>query len=77
TDRAGGGAAVGGPDEAAVDELAALLNQAGFAPGSVTPAQAERAARLSQGFGDALRSARSRWGRLLWTVHPGPLRWRR
>ncbi|MBC9003322.1 transglutaminaseTgpA domain-containing protein [Micromonospora aurantiaca (nom. illeg.)] len=77
TDRAGGGAATGGPDEAAVDELAALLNQAGFAPGSVTPEQAERAARLSQGFGDALRSARSRWGRLLWTVHPGPLRWRR
>ncbi|MEU1232578.1 transglutaminaseTgpA domain-containing protein [Micromonospora aurantiaca] len=77
TDRAGEGAAAGGPDEAAVDELAALLNQAGFAPGSVTPEQAERAARLSQGFGDALRSARSRWGRLLWTVHPGPLRWRR
>ncbi|MEU2701874.1 transglutaminaseTgpA domain-containing protein [Micromonospora aurantiaca] len=77
TDRPGDSAAVGGPDEAAVDELAALLNQAGFAPGSVTPEQAERAARLSQGFGDALRSARSRWGRLLWTVHPGPLRWRR
>ncbi|ADL47672.1 transglutaminase domain-containing protein [Micromonospora aurantiaca (nom. illeg.)] len=77
TDRAGEGAAAGGPDEAAVDDLAALLNQAGFAPGSVTPEQAERAARLSQGFGDALRSARSRWGRLLWTVHPGPLRWRR
>ncbi|MGJ3227281.1 transglutaminaseTgpA domain-containing protein [Micromonospora aurantiaca (nom. illeg.)] len=77
TDRAGDSAAVGGPDEAAVDELAALLNQAGFAPGSVTPEQAERAARLSQGFADALRSARSRWGRLLWTVHPGPLRWRR
>ncbi|WP_225853168.1 transglutaminase domain-containing protein [Micromonospora sp. AMSO1212t] len=77
TDRAGDGAAAYGPDEAAVDELAALLNQAGFAPGSVTPEQAERAARLSAGFADALRSARSRWGRLLWTVHPGPLRWRR
>ncbi len=77
TDRPGDSAAVGGPDEAAVDELAALLNQAGFAPGSVTPEQAERAARLSQGFADALRSARSQWGRLLWTVHPGPLRWRR
>ncbi|WP_412535468.1 transglutaminaseTgpA domain-containing protein [Micromonospora aurantiaca] len=77
TDRRGEGAAASGPDEAAVDELAALLNQAGFAPGSVTPEQAERAARLSQGFADALRSARSRWGRLLWTVHPGPLRWRR
>ncbi|WP_412098901.1 transglutaminaseTgpA domain-containing protein [Micromonospora sp. BRA006-A] len=77
TDRTGDGAGAGGPDEAVVDELAALLNQAGFAPGSVTPEQAERAARLSQGFGDALRAARSRWGRLLWTVHPGPLRWRR
>ncbi|MEU9514322.1 DUF3488 and transglutaminase-like domain-containing protein [Micromonospora sp. NPDC048169] len=77
TDRAGDGTAAGGPDESAVDELAALLNQAGFAPGSVTPEQAERAARLSQGFGDTLRAARSRWGRLLWTVHPGPLRWRR
>ncbi len=77
TDRAGGGAAAGGPDEAAVDELAALLNQAGFAPGSVTLEQAERAARLTQGFAEALRTARSRWGRLLWTVHPGPLRWRR
>ncbi|WP_435870810.1 transglutaminaseTgpA domain-containing protein [Micromonospora tulbaghiae] len=77
TDRTGDGAAAGGPDEAAVDDLAALLNQAGFAPGSVTPEQAEQAARLSQSFGDALRSARPRWGRLLWTVHPGPLRWRR
>ncbi|MFJ1536915.1 transglutaminaseTgpA domain-containing protein [Micromonospora chalcea] len=75
--RSGEGAAIDAPDGAAVDELAALLNQAGFAPGSVTPEQAERAARLSAGFADALRSARSRWGRLLWTVHPGPLRWRR
>ncbi|MDO3686483.1 transglutaminase domain-containing protein [Micromonospora sp. C28ISP2-4] len=76
-DRPGAGAAAGGPDEAAVDELATLLNQAGFAPGSVTPEQAERAARLSAGFADALRAARPRWRRLLWTVHPGPLRWRR
>ncbi|MFE2613811.1 transglutaminaseTgpA domain-containing protein [Micromonospora chalcea] len=71
------GTASGGPDEADVNDLAALLNQAGFAPGSVTPEQAQRAVGLSVGFADALRSARSRWGRLLWTVHPGPLRWRR
>ncbi|MFF0658022.1 transglutaminaseTgpA domain-containing protein [Micromonospora tulbaghiae] len=77
TDRTGDGAAAGGPDDAAVDELAALLNQAGFAPGSVTQEQAERAARLSAGFAGALRAARSRWGRLRWTIHPGPLRWRR
>lgn len=75
--RPGEGAAIDGPDGAAVDELAALLNQAGFAPGSVTPEQAERAARLSAGFADALRATRSRWRQVLWTIHPGPLRWRR
>ncbi|MGV9373016.1 transglutaminaseTgpA domain-containing protein [Micromonospora tulbaghiae] len=75
--RPGEGAASGDPDGAVVDELAGLLNQAGFAPGSVTPEQAERAARLSAGFADALRSARSRWRQVLWAVHPGPLRWRR
>ncbi|WP_435819892.1 transglutaminaseTgpA domain-containing protein [Micromonospora tulbaghiae] len=75
--RPGEGAASGDPDGAVVDELAGLLNQAGFAPGSVTPEQAERAARLSAGFADALRAARSRWRQVLWTVHPGPLRWRR
>ncbi|RQX14823.1 hypothetical protein DLJ57_30700, partial [Micromonospora chalcea] len=73
----GEGAAIGDPDGAAVDELAALLNQAGFAPGSVTPEQADRAARLSADFADALRAARSRWRQVLWTIHPGPLRWRR
>ncbi|MEU7808766.1 DUF3488 and transglutaminase-like domain-containing protein [Micromonospora chalcea] len=71
------GTAIGGPDEAGVNDLAALLNQAGFAPGSVTPEQAQRAVGLSVGFADALRSARPRWRQLLWTVHPGPLRWRR
>lgn len=75
--RPGEDAAIGDPDKATVDELAALLNQAGFAPGSVTPEQADRAAGLSAGFAEALRAARSRWGRLLWTIHPGPLRWRR
>ncbi|MEU7952557.1 transglutaminaseTgpA domain-containing protein [Micromonospora chalcea] len=75
--RPGEDAAIGDPDEATVDELAALLNQAGFAPGSVTPEQADRAAGLSAGFAEALRSARPRWRQLLWTIHPGPLRWRR
>ncbi|MFI5851425.1 DUF3488 and transglutaminase-like domain-containing protein [Micromonospora chalcea] len=77
TARPGEGAAIDEPDGAAVDELAALLNQASFAPGSVTPEQAQRAVGLSVGFADALRSAHSRWRQLLWTVHPGPLRWRR
>ncbi|MEU1688888.1 transglutaminaseTgpA domain-containing protein [Micromonospora sp. NPDC005707] len=60
-----------------VDELAGLLNQVAFAPGTATPAQADRAAALATGYVTALRSTRSRWRRLLWTVHPGPLRWRR
>lgn len=60
-----------------VDELAGLLNQVAFAPGTATPAQAERAAALTTGYVAALRAARPRWRRLLWTVHPGPLRWRR
>ncbi|MFE9958996.1 DUF3488 and transglutaminase-like domain-containing protein [Micromonospora sp. NPDC005299] len=77
-------AADGGPVDAtadqpggAVDELAALLNQVGFAPGSVTTEQAERAAALAGEYVSALRHARARWRRLLWRVHPGPLRWRR
>ncbi|MFG2106513.1 DUF3488 and transglutaminase-like domain-containing protein [Micromonospora chersina] len=60
-----------------VDELAGLLNQVAFAPGTATPAQAERAAALATGYAAALRAARPGWRRLLWTVHPGPLRWRR
>ncbi|MFG1660645.1 DUF3488 and transglutaminase-like domain-containing protein [Micromonospora chersina] len=60
-----------------VDELAGLLNQVAFAPGTATPAQAERAAALATGYVAALRAARPGWRRLLWTVHPGPLRWRR
>ncbi|WP_107078313.1 DUF3488 and transglutaminase-like domain-containing protein, partial [Micromonospora sp. MH33] len=60
-----------------VDELAAMLNQVAFAPGTATPAQAHRAAALATVYVTALRATRSRWRRLLWTVHPGPLRWRR
>lgn len=59
-----------------VDELAGLLNQVAFAPGTATPDQAERAATLATGYVAALRAARPGWRRLLWTVHPGPLRWR-
>ncbi|MEU5528036.1 transglutaminaseTgpA domain-containing protein [Micromonospora chersina] len=60
-----------------VDELAGLLNQVAFAPGTATPDQAERAATLATGYVAALRAARPGWRRLLWTVHPGPLRWHR
>ncbi|WFE36704.1 DUF3488 and transglutaminase-like domain-containing protein [Micromonospora sp. WMMD975] len=61
----------------AVDELAGLVNQLAFAPGTMTPGEADRAAALASAYGDALRDARPRWRRLWWRVHPGPLRWRR
>ncbi|MFD2765881.1 DUF3488 and transglutaminase-like domain-containing protein [Micromonospora eburnea] len=59
------------------DELAGLLNQVAFAPHTATPAQADRAADLAGRYAAALRATRPWWRRLLWTVHPGPLRWRR
>ncbi|MFC4092784.1 transglutaminaseTgpA domain-containing protein [Micromonospora sp. GCM10011541] len=67
---------VGAP-AVAVDELAGLLNRVAFAPGTATPEQAERAAAVAHGYVSALRDARPWWRRLLWSVHPGPLRWRR
>ncbi|WP_343447713.1 transglutaminase TgpA family protein [Micromonospora schwarzwaldensis] len=60
-----------------VDELAGLVNQVAFAPGSTTGQQADRAAALVTAYGESLRDARPRWRRLWWRVHPGPLRWRR
>ncbi|MEU8419309.1 transglutaminaseTgpA domain-containing protein [Micromonospora sp. NPDC048835] len=80
-DRAGTGDATtaGGPASAdssapAVDELATLLNQVGFAPGAATSDQAARAAELSTAYVTSLRSARPWWRRLLWSVNPTPLR---
>ncbi|RLP98992.1 transglutaminase domain-containing protein, partial [Micromonospora sp. CV4] len=67
----GDGPALDGP---AVDELAALLNQVGFAPGAATPDQAARAAEVATAYVATLRSARPWWRRLLWSVHPTPLR---
>ncbi|MEU7587704.1 transglutaminaseTgpA domain-containing protein [Micromonospora sp. NPDC049230] len=65
------GAADDGPS---VDELATLLNQVGFAPGAATADQAARAAEVATVYVATLRSARPWWRRLLWSVHPTPLR---
>ncbi|MFI7608288.1 transglutaminaseTgpA domain-containing protein [Micromonospora sp. NPDC049366] len=65
----------GAPD--AVQDLADLLNQVTFAPGTATVAQADRAVGAATAYVTALRATRSRWRRLLWSVHPGPLRWPR
>ncbi|MGC4814586.1 transglutaminaseTgpA domain-containing protein [Micromonospora sp. DT228] len=64
----------GTTDGPAVDDLAALLNQVGFAPGAATPDQAARAAEVAMAYVHTLRSARPWWRRLLWSVHPTPLR---
>ncbi|MBQ1026138.1 transglutaminaseTgpA domain-containing protein [Micromonospora sp. C95] len=61
----------------AVDELARLVNQVSFAPGTADEEQAAAAAAAATVYTAAVRAARPRWRRLLWSVHPGPLRWRR
>ncbi|MEO3772171.1 transglutaminaseTgpA domain-containing protein [Micromonospora sp. B9E7] len=66
-----GGATGEGPT---VDELAALLNQVGFAPAAATSDQAARAAEVATAYVATLRAARPWWRRLLWSVHPSPLR---
>ncbi|WFE52960.1 transglutaminase domain-containing protein [Micromonospora sp. WMMD1155] len=73
---ASGGLTPGRPtsEGSTVDELAALLNQVGFAPGAATPDQAARAAEVATAYVATLRAARPWWRRLLWSVHPSPLR---
>ncbi|MGK5673260.1 DUF3488 and transglutaminase-like domain-containing protein [Micromonospora sp. URMC 106] len=63
--------------DARIDELAALLNQVAFAPGTATVEQADRAAAAASAYVTELRASRPRWRRLLWSVRPGPLRWHR
>ncbi|MEV4490523.1 transglutaminaseTgpA domain-containing protein [Micromonospora coxensis] len=71
------GTALLGASVPGVDELARLLNQVAFAPGTLTGAEADRAAAEAVSYVAALRAARPGWRRLLWSVHPGPLRWHR
>ncbi|MEV6816303.1 transglutaminase domain-containing protein, partial [Micromonospora sp. NPDC051296] len=61
----------------AVDDLARLVNQVTFAPGTATAEQAAAATGAATTYTGALRAARPRWRRLLWSAHPGPLRWPR
>jgi transglutaminase-like putative cysteine protease len=61
----------------ALDELAQLVNAAEFGGGQVTEQDAMRAGAGATAYAQELRSRRSWWRRLLWTVHPGPLRWHR
>jgi transglutaminase superfamily protein/transglutaminase TgpA-like protein len=76
-------AAVSVPPDAArgdlppLDDLVAGVNTTAFAPGAADDEQAQRAAAQAVAYADALRARRSWWRRLWWSVHPGPLRWRR
>jgi transglutaminase-like putative cysteine protease/uncharacterized membrane protein YgcG len=60
-----------------LDGLAAAVNQAAFAPLLADDAQARRAASEAVAYVAELRSRRPWWRRVLWSVHPGPLRWHR
>nr|WP_173072212.1 transglutaminaseTgpA domain-containing protein [Phytohabitans houttuyneae] len=58
-----------------IEELADLVNQATFAPFATDEAQARRAGAQAVAYASDLRARRSWWRRLLWSLHPGPLRW--
>ncbi|WP_230686931.1 DUF3488 and transglutaminase-like domain-containing protein [Catellatospora vulcania] len=60
-----------------LDELAVAVNQTVFGPGTAGDAEAEAARGRAVAYIDELKARRSWWRRLLWTLHPGPLRWRR
>jgi transglutaminase-like putative cysteine protease len=60
-----------------IDELAGAVNNSSFAPGEPGPEQAEIARSQALTYIDELKARRSWWRRLLWTLHPGPLRWAR
>ncbi|MFY1650659.1 transglutaminaseTgpA domain-containing protein [Solwaraspora sp. WMMB762] len=66
------------PDGAALprlDPLAELVNLASFAPGQTDDEQARRAGGYATVWVAALRARRPWWQRLVWSLHPGPLRW--
>lgn len=60
-----------------LDDLVAGVNTGSFAPGAADHDLAARAGTQAVAYADALRSRRSWWRRIWWSVHPGPLRWHR
>jgi hypothetical protein len=60
-----------------LDHLTTAVNQAAFAPLHTDDTQARRAATQVVAYAAELRSRRSWWRRVLWSIHPGPLRWHR
>ncbi|MDP9792308.1 transglutaminase-like putative cysteine protease [Catenuloplanes nepalensis] len=57
--------------------LAELMNRDAFAPDDIDHTQADHAGTQAAAYITALRAHRPWWRRLLWSLHPGPLRWAR
>lgn len=67
-------------DDPRAPELAALVdlvNRDAFAPARTGEPEATAAAGAARTYTARLRATRSRWRRLIWPFHPGPLRWQR
>jgi transglutaminase-like putative cysteine protease len=60
-----------------IDELAEAVNGSVFGPSTVDDLQAEQARSHALAYIEELKARRSWWRRLIWTLHPGPLRWHR
>ncbi|GAA1898169.1 DUF3488 and transglutaminase-like domain-containing protein [Asanoa iriomotensis] len=73
----GDGEAEAGPLPAELTELVDLVNRDAFAPAHTSEKQATEAATAARAYGSRLRATQSRWRRLIWPFHPGPLRWQR
>ncbi|GAA1654391.1 DUF3488 and transglutaminase-like domain-containing protein [Catellatospora bangladeshensis] len=61
----------------ALDELAESVNATVFGAGTARETDAEAARSRAVAYIGELKARRSWWRRLIWTLHPGPLRWRR
>ncbi|HEU4425006.1 MAG TPA: transglutaminaseTgpA domain-containing protein, partial [Pilimelia sp.] len=60
-----------------LSELAELVNVTAFAGTPADPRRAGRAEEQATAYVRELRARRPWWRRLLWSLHPGPLRWHR
>ncbi|NUO55834.1 MAG: transglutaminase domain-containing protein [Hamadaea sp.] len=60
-----------------LDDLAWLVNAAEFSAGRLAEDDAHRARASATAYVGELRARRSWWRRLIWSIHPGPLRWHR
>jgi transglutaminase-like putative cysteine protease len=60
-----------------LDDLVELVNVSAFAGVGPDPRRSLRAREQALAYVQRLRAGQPRWRRLLWSLHPGPLRWHR